>query len=79
MMDETILSRVDVGRQPYFLQTTLLAGGTEGLRLILTDALNAWSGESKYDFVWLGLVIGQLISKVMVSQLVSISMLDSKY
>lgn len=44
-MDETILSRVDVGRQPYFLQTTLLAGGTEGLRLILTDALNAWSGE----------------------------------
>ncbi|XP_072017297.1 DNA repair protein XRCC4-like [Amphiura filiformis] len=44
-MDQTVLSRVDVGRQPYFLQTTLLAGGNAGFRLLMTDALNAWTAE----------------------------------
>ena len=47
MMDQTILSRVDIGRQPYFMQTSLFAEGNEGFRITLTDALNAWTGESK--------------------------------
>ncbi|XP_038053067.1 DNA repair protein XRCC4-like [Patiria miniata] len=39
------LCRIDVGRQPYFLQTTAKNGGKDGFDLVMTDAVNSWEGQ----------------------------------
>ncbi|XP_033638758.1 DNA repair protein XRCC4-like [Asterias rubens] len=44
-MSNRSLCRIDVGRQPYFLQTTLREGGKDGFDLVITDTINSWEGK----------------------------------
>ena len=54
-MPNQSLCRIDVGRQPYFLQTTLKDGGFE---LVITDTINSWEGKSKFSFMFLFVFLG---------------------